>query len=198
MKRIVVDSIMNKIKNLNKYDDIKLSEIRYGLEAIYLNVSRFLVFFTINTILDIFWESLLFFIFYVPLRSFRFGFHAKNSLTCWILSSIAFIGLPYLSTVISLNFIIKIFAVIFSLIIYVIYSPADTPKRPITSEKYRTKLKLYTMFFVLIYSLLILLIDSDITTIIALALIHQSILITPLIYKIFNVSYNNYLYCQLN
>ena len=114
MKRIVVDSIMNKIKNLNKYDDIKLSEIRYGLEAIYLNVSRFLVFFTINTILDIFWESLLFFIFYVPLRSFSFGFHAKNSLTCWILSSIAFIGLPYLSTVISLNFIIKIFAVIFS------------------------------------------------------------------------------------
>ena len=149
MKRIVVDSIMNKIKNLNKYDDIKLSEIRYGLEAIYLNVSRFLVFFTINTILDIFWESLLFFIFYVPLRSFSFGFHAKNSLTCWILSSIAFIGLPYLSTVISFNFIIKIFAVIFSLIIYVIYSPADTPKRPITSEKYRTKLKLYTMFLCL-------------------------------------------------
>ncbi len=189
---------MNKIENLNKYDDIKLSEIKYGLEAIYLNISRFLVYFTVNAILGIFWESLLFFLFYLPLRSFSFGFHAKNSISCWILSGIAFIGLPYLSTLITFNFILKLLIVMYSLIIYTIFSPSDTPKRPIINSQYRLKLKLFTLFFVLSYCIIILLIDSSLINIISLVLIHQSILITPLIYKLFNVSYNNYLYRQLN
>ncbi|MDD2505187.1 MAG: accessory gene regulator B family protein [Bacilli bacterium] len=197
MKKIIITYFMNLICKQNKYNEIKLQEIKYGLEAIYLNVSKFIVFFTINAFFGIFKESLLFLLFYVPLRSFSFGFHAKKSITCWILSAIAFIGFPYLATLISFSMITKILVIIYSIFIFYIYSPADTPNRPIIDKKYRLKIKTNTMIFVIIYSFLLFL-AIDFASLIALALIYQSLMISPYFYKLFNLRYNNYLYYGLN
>lgn len=198
MKRVVINYCMKSIEKNNKYDEIKLQEIKYGLEAIYLNISKFIVYFTINAILGTFLEGIIFLILYIPLRSFSFGFHAKNSLTCWILSAIGFVIIPYISTIVTFNFISKIIIIIYSLTIYLLFSPADTPARPIINKEYRLKLKKYTLITVMIYCILIILIELNITNLIILALIYQSIMITPYFYKIFKVSYNNYLSYGLN
>lgn len=198
MKNLVVDYGMNLVKKENKYDDIKLQEIRYGLEAIYLNVSKFIVYFIINAFLGTFIYGLLFLIFYIPLRSFSFGFHAKNSLTCWLLSGFAFIGIPYISTIISFDIYTKLILIISSFIIYYLYSPADTPSRPIINKKLRLKLKTFTIITIILYSIGILSINSIFTNLIMLVTIYQSILISPFFYKIFKIQYNNYLYYGLN
>ena len=77
MKDLVVNIAMNSIVKENKYDEIKLREIKYGLEAIYLNISKLIVYFIINAFLGTFKVGILFLAFYVPLRSFSYGFHAK-------------------------------------------------------------------------------------------------------------------------
>ncbi len=198
MKDLVVNSCMNVIKKDNLYDDIKLEEIKYGLTAVYLNLSKFIVFFTINALFGIFKEGLLFLVFYIPLRSFSYGFHAKSSLTCWVLSAITFIILPLLSTLLTLNLYIKIIFIIYCLVIYYLYSPADTPSRPIINKKLRLKLKLSSIIIVIIYSIIIISFNNTYTNLMIIAMIYQSIMITPVFYKIFGVKYNNYLYYGLN
>lgn len=198
MKDLVVNSCMNVIKKDNLYDDIKLEEIKYGLTAVYLNLSKFIVFFTINALFGIFKEGLLFLVFYIPLRSFSYGFHAKSSLTCWVLSAITFIILPLLSTLLTLNLYIKIIFIIYCLVIYYLYSPADTPSRPIINKKLRLKLKLSSIIIVIIYSIIIISFNNTYTNLMIIAMLYQSIMITPIFYKIFGVKYNNYLYYGLN
>lgn len=198
MKDLVVNSCMNVIKKDNLYDDIKLEEIKYGLTAVYLNLSKFIVFFTINALFGIFKEGLLFLVFYIPLRSFSYGFHAKSSLTCWVLSAITFIILPLLSTLLTLNLYIKIIFIIYCLVIYYLYSPADTPSRPIINKKLRLKLKLSSIIIIIIYSIIIISFNNTYTNLMIIAMIYQSIMITPVFYKIFGVKYNNYLYYGLN
>ena len=198
MKDLVVNSCMNVIKKDNSYDDIKLEEIKYGLTAVYLNLSKFIVFFTINALFGIFKEGLLFLVFYIPLRSFSYGFHAKSSLTCWVLSAITFIILPLLSTLLTLNLYIKIIFIIYCLVIYYLYSPADTPSRPIINKKLRLKLKLSSIIIIIIYSIIIISFNNTYTNLMIIAMIYQSIMITPVFYKIFGVKYNNYLYYGLN
>ena len=198
MKNLVVNIAMNSIVKENKYDDIKLQEIKYGLEAIYLNISKLTVYFIINAFLGTFKEGILFLLFYVPLRSFSYGFHAKTSLACWLLSGFTFVILPYVATIISLNIYTKLVIILFSLIICYLYSPADTPSRPIINKKRRLLLKTLTMIVAIIYSFIIILNSHYILNIIALALLCQSILISPIFYKIFKLQYNNYLYFGLN
>ncbi|MDD4188383.1 MAG: accessory gene regulator B family protein [Bacilli bacterium] len=198
MKNLVVNLGMNSIIKENKYDEIKLQEIRYGLEALYLNISKLTVYFIINAFLGIFKEGLLFLLFYVPLRSFSYGFHAKSSLVCWLLSGVSFVILPYIATIINLNIYFKFGIILFSLIIYYLYSPADTSARPIINKKRRLILKILTLVIAIIYSLIIILNNNSIINIIAFALLYQSILITPIFYKLFKMRYNNYLYYGLN
>lgn len=198
MKSLFINYSMDKIKKENKYDETKLQEIKYGLEAIYLNVSKLIVYFLINYYLGILKESIIFFLLYIPLRSFSFGFHAKTSRTCWILSGIAFVGLPLVGTIINFNITLKIIVVIYSLIVYTKYSPADTPSRPIINKKYRLKLKVLTLMVVLIYSIILIFNNSLIINLMILALIHQSVLISPYFYKLFDLKYNNYLNYGLN
>ncbi|MDD2207868.1 MAG: accessory gene regulator B family protein [Bacilli bacterium] len=198
MKNLVVNKAMSLIIKENKYDDVKLQEIKYGLEAVYLNVSKLTIFFIINAFLGTFKEGILFLLFYVPLRSFSYGFHAKSSLVCWLLSGFSFVVFPYISTIISINIYFKLGIILFSLLIYYLYSPADTSARPIINKRRRLILKTLTLVIAIIYSGIIILNNGYIVNIISFALLYQAILITPLFYKIFNLQYNNYLNYGLN
>ena len=197
IKSLIVDNLMQKISQKNMHDEIKLQEIKYGLEAIYLNLSKFIVFFTINAILGNFILGLLFFVFFGPIKSTSYGFHAKTSFQCWIISAIGFIGLPLLANYINFNIHIKIILIFLALISFYLWAPADTPKRPLVNKKKRIILKIGSLLITLIYSVLIIF-YNQLAPIIILVLFYQIILINPLTYFIFNIQYNNYLYYKLN
>ncbi len=198
MRNLIINKCLKIITKKNHYDDQKLKEIKYGLEALYITISRTLIFLIINILLGTLKEFLLFFFIYIPLRSFSFGFHAKTSSICWIISSISFIGIPLISTLISINFYLKVFLSLVFLIIFYLYSPADTHKRPIVNRNLRRKLKFSSIILILFYNTIFLIFDSNVTNIIILSLLYQSIIISPPIYKIFHASYNNYLRYGLN
>ena len=48
MKNLVVNSIMNNITKYYNYDDTKLDEIKYGIESLYLTISKTIIILSVS------------------------------------------------------------------------------------------------------------------------------------------------------
>ena len=194
IKNFVVNRSMNLINNLNKYDKTQLEEIKYGIESIYLALSKIIVILIISSLLGLFKEAILFLLVFNILRAFAFGLHASKSIWCWISSSISFIGIPYICKNFIFPNLIYLILPIICLICFILYAPADTIKRPLINSRKRKIYKLLSIINCIIYFALIILIKNFlIKNLLLFALILESILILPITYKIFKLPYKNYL-----
>ena len=132
-------------------------------------------------------------LFFNILREPGHGLHATKSWMCLVSSSIIFIGAPLVCKSITIPFIVKIILGIFGILLIYKYAPADTKKAPIIKESRRNKYKfLTTISCILLTFLSIIISDGLISNIIIFAIWIEILLILPLTYKIFNLSYNNY------
>ncbi len=194
MKNKIINSIMTNIKKNANYSNTKLIEIRYGIEALYLSITKFVVIIAINILFKTFKEFILFTLFYSLLKITGFGLHAKKSYQCWITSIPIFCIIPVLiKNCIVDNMLIIIFSLI-SLLIICLYAPADTEKRPIINKKKRLIFKLLTIFTATIYILIILFVKNGyVNQMLFYSLLLESLIINPLSYKIFGLKYKNYL-----
>ena len=195
MRKKILSSFENWLKKSGNYNNVKIEEIIYGVEAIYVLVTRTILFLIINIFLGTLKEFFLFLFFYSIIRSFSYGFHAKSSFVCIILSSFGFVLVPYLSKFVVFSLEFKIFFLIISLISFILWSPADTENKPIVSKALRLKLKIASIIVLLLYSIIIIKFDSSL---LLLILILQSIFISPIMYYLFNSKYRNYLSYGLN
>lgn len=74
-----------------------------------------------------------------------------------------------------------------------LFSPADTEKRPLINKKKRTILKLITLFSTIVYIILIFIIKSQYyKKILLFSLTLESLAINPISYKFLGLKYNNY------
>ena len=64
MKKVVVDFLMKNISKNYNYDDTKLLEIRYGIETIYLTITKAIIVTIIAIIIGTLKELLWFSLFY--------------------------------------------------------------------------------------------------------------------------------------
>lgn len=193
MKKIIINRCINLIKKYNDYDDTKIAEIKYGLEGIYLTISKLIVIFTLSIILGIFKEVIIYMCIYNIIRTTSFGLHATKSWICLVSSIILFIGIPYMCITIKIPIFIKVIIGVIGIIFMFKNSPADTYKRPIVSKRRRKKLKILSTFIAVIFLIMSLIIkDNYISNSFTFALIMQNGMISPLVYKIFKLPYNNY------
>ena len=193
MKEMFLNNSLNLLKKHYNYDSDTLDRVTYGLEVIYLSITKIVVILILSIIFNTFKETLLTIIFVNFLRKFAYGLHAKKSWHCYISSTLTFVLLPYIFVIIKFNLIQRILISILTLISFMLYAPADTYKRPLINEKHRNELKIYTLIISLIYiSLIFIFNDNYISNLILLSLIIQSFLINPFIYKVFDLPYNNY------
>ena len=179
--------------NYPNYDEDKLDEIRYGLEATYLSLTKTFVILLVCLILGILKESLILLVLFNFLRLTAFGIHATKSWMCWISSSITFIGLPFLCKTIVLPDYILIIIGFICLLCFFLYAPADTKKRPLIHAKRRLVYKIITLVVGLIYVVLLFIINNSfLHNVLVCAMLIESVLIHPLTYKIFRLPYDNY------
>ena len=192
------DSILNYELNLVKkyhadYTDIKLAEVKYGLEGLYMTFTKSIVIFTLAFILGIFKETLLMLLFFNILRSTGFGLHAKTSWECLLSSGLIFLFFPMISKYIFIPMIAKNILGIIAIILIFLYAPADTSKRPLIKKKKRDILKFKTTIKCIILVVLMIYINNNIiSNLILFGIYCEALLINPFIYKLFNSSYNNY------
>lgn len=194
IKNFVVRKSLNMISDFYPdYDQDKMDEIKYGLEAIYLSLTKVIVILFVTFLLGIFKEAVILLLFFNGLRATAFGIHAKESWMCWVSSSIFFIGIPYLCIYINTPDIVHYVMIGLSLICFLLYAPADTKKRPLVRKNRRIKFKVLTLIIAFIY--LIIFFNTQnmfLRNVIAWSMILESVLIHPLTYKVFHLPYKNY------
>lgn len=170
-----------------------MAEMRYGIEGLYLEWTKLIVITLLSIILGIFIEYLLVLLLFNVIRFTAFGIHAKKSWQCWIASTLTFIGMPLLCKYLVLSKKIILLISIICILIFLIHSPSDTPKRPLIKKKKRIIYKFSTVIISIIYTICALNIDINYVHNAFLAsMIIQSVLIHPLVYKLFRIPYNNY------
>ena len=194
MKKFIMNHAMHIVKeNYPDYDQDKLDEIKYGIEGIYLSLTKTIVILLITLILGIFKEAIMVLVFFNFLRMFAFGIHAKESWQCWISSSILFIGIPYICIYANFDSIIHYSIIAISLLTYLLYAPADTVKRPLIRKHRRTKFKILTILVSIIYIFIFMNTnDLFIHNVVTATMLLEAVLIHPLTYRMFNLPYKNY------
>lgn len=198
MRKIIIGNCINFIKKYHpEYDEEKVSIIKYGLESIYIMITKLIFIFALAIILKIFKEVLIFLLIYNIIRTFSFGLHATKSWICLLTSSIIFIFVPIMCKYIIISNFIKSFIGIILILLFFKNAPADTVKRPIISKKRRMFFKYTSVIISIIFVFLSILVnDLFLSNCFIFALIVQSFMISPLVYKTFKLPYNNYLSYQ--
>ena len=193
MKALLLDSTMNFICKYHSYSELDKKKLRYGLEGIYLTITKMIILVILSCILGIFEEFICVTLLFNIIRYTGFGFHAEKSYQCLLFSIFNFIVIPYIS--LHINFSNTVIYGICGICIlhYLLFAPADTKKRPLPNKKKIVIRKIITVMIGIVYTMLIILFNSEYWTDILLsALIIQTIIISPLTYWVFKEPYNNY------
>ena len=194
MKEQIINNTINLINRNKVCSDTDLKIYRYGMECIYTLITKTLVVFLISIIIGTTKEFLLLLIFYALLRSYAFGIHASSNIACWISTITIYIGgsifIKYLTIPKSILAITWMVTAIF----FILWAPADTPKRPILKVKKRRKLKIKSLIVIAIYYVLIYFINNQtILNALFLSMVLEGSCICPLLYKILKTPFNNYI-----
>lgn len=194
MKQSFLDHSIKWITAYNKsYSDEDIEKLKYGLEGLYLTITKLIIISFLSIILGMFKEMIIIMILFNIIRYPAFGFHADNSMTCLLFSTALLIGLPYIILHVNLTTYVKTILCIICFINFLVFAPADTPKRPLTNIKKRHIRKVASMIIATIYIVAIFLIkDVVISKLILTGLIIETIMINPVTYKIFHQQFNNY------
>lgn len=194
MREKFLKSTMKSIANkYPDYDKDRLEIIEYGLESLYIMITKTIVISLIALLLNVFKEMLIIMILYNIIRTTAFGMHAKESWQCYIISITLFIGGALLFKYINVSFYANALIGATSYIFLVIYAPADTYKRPLVNTKKRKIYKIITVINSSIFLILIIVFkNSNISTALSLGLLDSMLMIHPLTYRMFHLPYNNY------
>lgn len=193
MKQLFLNKSISFICKYKTYSEFEQKKLKYGLEGLYLTTTKMIILLILALLLNMFKEFILIIILFNIIRYTGFGFHAEKSYQCMLSSIFNFILIPYLLFHCHLSDLFIYVTCGVCIIHYILFAPADTVKRPLTNKKKRLVRKLLTVSTGIIYTLAIILLDSEYWTAIFLsALIIQAIIISPITYWIFGQPYNNY------
>ena len=191
MTDFFVNNALKFVQNNEIYSEYELLKIRYGLEGIFLTITKVIIILLIGVIFKYLDVVLLTLLFFNILRFFAFGLHAKESWQCLILSILQFNILPYLLLNIAISKSLIIIVGIISFLSFLLFAPSDTEKRPLTNKKKRLIRKILSLLSVLLFILIAFYSNKLLVPIIG-SLIIESLMVNPLSYKLLGLKYNNY------
>lgn len=193
MKDLIIGKQLNVIKKYNNFDDDKLAVIKYGLESIYILITKTIIILLVSYLLGLLKQTVIFLVCYNFIRIPSFGLHATKSWICLVSSLLIFIILPFICTVITIPMYLKIIIGLIGLAFIIKNAPADTYKRPIISKKRRMFFKVCSSIVTITMILFSLFIeDQFLANSLLFSIILQCFMISPTVYKFFKLPYNNY------
>ncbi len=194
MKKLIINKCMELVTTYNKdLSQRDIDKIRYGLEGLYLTITKLIFIIIVSIILGIWKETLLLILIFNGIRLTGFGVHAKRSIDCLVSSTLFFILFPIICIKLTIPLIVKIILFIPLTVLIGIFAPADTEKRPLINKKKRKIYKILSIIISIIYMTIAIVIkDNTLSNCFIFAIVIQIIIMLPITYKIFGVSYNNY------
>ena len=194
MKKLIINKCVELVTTYNKdLSQRDIDKIKYGLEGLYLTITKLIFIIIISIILSIWKETLLLIIIFNGIRLTAFGVHAKRSIDCLVSSTLFFILFPIICIKLTIPLIVKVILFIPLTVLIGIFAPADTEKRPLINKKKRKIYKMLSIMISIIYMTIAIVIkDNTLSNCFIFAIVIQIIIMLPITYKIFGVSYNNY------
>ena len=194
MKKLIINKCMELVTTYNKdLSQRDIDKIKYGLEGLYLTITKLIFIIIVSIILGIWKETLLLILIFNGIRLTGFGVHAKRSIDCLISSTLIFVLFPIICIKLTIPLIVKIILFIPLTVLIGIFAPADTEKRPLINKKKRKIYKILSIIISIIYMTIAIVIkDTTLSNCFIFAIVIQIIIMLPITYKIFGVSYNNY------
>ena len=194
MKKLIINKCMELVTTYNKdLSQRDIDKIKYGLEGLYLTITKLIFIIIVSIILGIWKETLLLILIFNGIRLTAFGVHAKRSIDCLISSTLFFILFPIICIKLTIPLIVKVILFIPLTVLIGIFAPADTEKRPLINKKKRKIYKMLSIMISIIYMTIAIVIkDNTLSNCFIFAIVIHIIIMLPITYKIFGVSYNNY------
>lgn len=197
VKKSFIEKSVNLIKSRKELNTIEEKKIRYGLEAFYNLITKTVVLIILAVIFHLVLELFLLSLIYSTLRLYGFGLHAKTSLQCWITTLPVYLGGCLIIKYLIIPSEIASIIWVFGFLSFLLFAPADTPARPLIHKEKRIRAKILSIGILLGYLFIYLYNFSAIlNNAILYALLMESIVINPLLYKITGTTFNNYKYFQ--
>ena len=129
IKQLIISNSIKTIRSYYpNYNNEQIEKIQYGLESIYLSITKLIVILLMSVLLKSLKETIIVLLLFNLLRTTGFGIHASKSWMCWISSVPTFIGVPLLCKYINIPTYILICIASISLLIFILFAPADTKK----------------------------------------------------------------------
>lgn len=194
MKKKFLNYSLNIIREYYpNIDEIRMDELRYGLEGFYITITKLIIISILALIFNTFREMIIMLIIFNILRITGFGLHATKSSICLVSSSLIFVIFPILSKIIIIPTIIKILLGVIAIILIYMYAPADTKKRPIIYKGKRDFYKFVTTLNTIILVYISIFINNNLlSNLIIFGIYCEVLMILPITYKLFNLPYDNY------
>lgn len=194
MKKFIVDKMCSFITNNlpNEISDDRYAMIRYGAEALYIGVSKSIIIILVACFMGCLSDVILCMVAFGLIRSVSFGLHAFRGLVCTVLSVLVMIGIPMVSRIIYMSLWMKVVCCLILIMLFALYSPSDTKKRPLVNPHVRKRLKVISVAVCIAYSLIAVISISVYSYMLILSLAAEAVLILPISYRMFSESRDNY------
>lgn len=200
MIEAICNSLTKKIiQSVDGYDESKADEINYGLQLLIGEVPKFFIILLLAFLLHMFKLTLISFLIILPYRAFSGGFHLHTHLGCIVVTSLLYIGTPYLASILNFNDTIKYILIaitfIFSFAMIAKYAPADTENVPVLQKKERRKRKIWSFVIAGVELVIAIFIPYKVVSnMIIIGILVQTLTLTRLAYKITNNKYGYEVY----
>ena len=128
--------ISDKICSYCNVDKKNYQKMKYGIDIIYINISKTAVLIILSVILGLVKETLLLLSVFTCVRLSGFGYHSNNTIKCTVIGIIGFISSVYMAIMLKpINIIAGMVVYLICLIIFLRYAPIETMKRPIGNSR---------------------------------------------------------------
>ena len=200
MIEAICNSLTKKIiQSVDGYDESKADEINYGLQLLIGEVPKFFIILLLAFLLHMFKLTLISFLIILPYRAFSGGFHLHTHLGCVVVTSLLYIGTPYLASILNFNDTIKYILIaitfIFSFAMIAKYAPADTENVPVLQKKERRKRKIWSFVIAGVELVIAIFIPYKVVSnMIIIGILVQTLTLTRLAYKITKNKYGYEVY----
>ena len=192
--------LTNKIKEeIEEIDDEAAEIIDYGLHLMIGELPKTFIILAFSYFLGVFKYTLFMILVLLPYRTFSGGIHLKTHVGCIISTTVYYCGIVKISKYFILYNPMKLIMILciwtFGIIMIKKYAPADTENVPILQKKERKKKKILSyIFFTVELMVAVFINNSEIANILILGNLWQTLLITPIAYKLTNNKYGYEIY----
>lgn len=136
-----IKKLLGVFRNLNHYDEEDIDVIRYGLEASFWEIEKFVYMTIIFIALGLGWDFLAATIAVMTIRPMAGGYHASTAWRCFMWTIFGFILALIVLPLIALNNAIVISVALFSLVTTFIASPFRSEQMERIAKKEKDKQK---------------------------------------------------------